>query len=552
MMTVDKIKELIGALNGVSLVDDFTVNDSGLLEGRIAVATGRDKEILEWDVEISPTYPFKAMGREPILFQNKDLLDYPHIMQGGYLCMHPAEYENAENQFVNDLEQLQEWVDKYYVRGEQDAFYEHLVVNHYPIRDSYYNYCFAETQEDFVEGDYGIVNYAALKTGQQNDFPVSNYVTQKFVSFMQVKKKELPCKISQFYHKLQSFVGVYCMLSNIPSVHNKFIIEDYDTLKGLLSQSQKNYLHYFVKTHKVKYTFFPLFCGYRIPGGRVHWQAMMIFMDELPIEPIQVGTGKNRFWITDFKKGEIQWAETLDISYINFFGRGAMPEELANKKVLVMGIGAIGSIVAETLTRCGAKDLTLYDIDNKEPGNVCRSAYPFYTGVTEKTLDLELLLTQISPHVDCASLKSEFDLAIKGYVAANEDITALAGLFDEFDVIFDCTTDNQLMRIMDATGTRAQVVNLSITNHAQDLICAFSPNVTETVLLVYGLLKSDVDADMYNPTGCWNPTFKASYNDLSSKVQFAMKHIIRMLSGVEPKSNFYITEDEINLNIHRL
>ena len=108
-------------------------------------------------------------------------------------------------------------------------------------------------------------------------------------------------------------------------------------------------------------------------------------------------------------------------------------------------------------------------------------------------------------------------MAIKGYAATSKDVTALAGLFDEFDVIFDCTTDNQLMRVMDAIETKAQVVNLSITNHAQDLICAFSPNVTETVLLVYGLLKRDVDADMYNPTGCWNPTFKASYNDISSK-----------------------------------
>lgn len=78
--------------------------------------------------------------------------------------------------------------------------------------------------------------------------------------------------------------------------------------------------------------------------------------------------------------------------------------------------------------------------------------------------------------------------------------------------------------------------------------------MTETVLLVYGLLKRDVDVDtdMYNPMGCWNPTFKASYNDISSKVQHALKHIIRMLSGVEPKSNFYITEDEMNLNMHRL
>ena len=105
---------------------------------------------------------------------------------------------------------------------------------------------------------------------------------------------------------------------------------------------------------------------------------------------------------------------------------------------------------------------------------------------------------------------------------------------------------------MDSIGTKAQLVNLSITNHAQDLICAFSPNVTETVLLVYGLFKHDVETDMYNPIGCWNPTFKASYNDIECKVQVAVKHIIKMLSKQEPLSDFYITEDDLNLKINKL
>ena len=551
MMTADKIKELIGTLSGVILVDDFTIDEAGLLKGRIAVATGQDNTDLEWNVEISPTYPFKVMGREPIYFQNKNLLDYPHIMQGGNLCMHPAEYENAESQFANDLKQLKEWIDKYYVKEEKDVHYEHLVVNHYPIHKKYYTFCFAEIQEDFAEGDYGIVHYATLPTGQKNDCQVSNYVVQRFVSYLKTKKV-LPCKISNFYQELRSCTGVYCLLNNIPSVYNKFIVEEYDSIRGLFSQSQKNYIHSFVVSHGDKYDFFPLFCGYKIPSGGVYWQAMLIFMEDLPIEPVRVGIGKNRVWLTDFKRGQIQWAETVDISYKYFFGRGAMPEELANKKMLIMGVGAIGSIIAETLTRCGAKNISLYDIDNKEPGNVCRSSYPFYTGITEKTMDIGSILRQISPHVECTSLKPIVDLVIKSYAVEHEDKSALAGLFDEFDVIFDCTTDNQLMRVMDSVGAKAQLVNLSITNHAQDLICAFSPNVTETVLLIYDLLKRDTETDMYNPTGCWNPTFKASYNDIECKVQIALKHIIKMLSRLEPLSNFYITEDDLNLRINKL
>lgn len=551
MMTADKIKKLIGTLSGVILVDDFTIDEAGLLKGRIAVATGQDNTDLEWNVEISPTYPFKVMGSEPIHFQNKNLLDYPHIMQGGNLCMHPAEYENAESQFVNDLKQLKEWIDKYYVKEEKDVHYEHLVVNHYPIHKKCYTFCFAEIQEDFAEGDYGIVHYATLPTGQKNDCQVSNYVVQRFVSYLKTKKV-LPCKISNFYQELRSCTGVYCLLNNIPSVYNKFIVEEYDSIRGLFSQSQKNYIHSFAVSHGDKYDFFPLFCGYKIPSGGVYWQAMLIFMEDLPIEPVRVGIGKNRVWLTDFKRGQIQWAETVDISYKYFFGRGAMPEELANKKMLIMGVGAIGSIIAETLTRCGAKNISLYDIDNKEPGNVCRSSYPFYTGITEKTLDIGSLLRQISPHVECTSLKPIVDLVIKLYAVEHEDKSALAGFFDEFDVIFDCTTDNQLMRVMDSVGTKAQLVNLSITNHAQDLICAFSPNVTEAVLLIYDLLKRDTETDMYNPTGCWNPTFKASYNDIECKVQIALKHIIKMLSRLEPLSNFYITEDDLNLRINKL
>ena len=305
MMTADKIKELIATVDGVSLVGEFSIDKAGSLIGRIAVAIGVGNDRLVWDVVISPTYPFKAMGWEPIHFFNKSLLDYPHIMQRGNLCMHPAEFEDAESQFVNDLEQLKEWVDRYYVIGEKDAYYEHLVVNHFLIRDAYYTYCFAETEGDIVDGDFGIVHYAALKNGQKNDSSVSNYIVQQFVSYKQVKKKEMPCKISLFYRKLRSFDGVYCLLNNVPSVHNKFIVEDYVAIKGLFSQSQKNYIHSFVEAHKGKYDFFPLFCGYRIPGGDVHWQAMMVFMDDLPIVPIRVGTGKNRLWFTDFKQGAI-------------------------------------------------------------------------------------------------------------------------------------------------------------------------------------------------------------------------------------------------------
>lgn len=552
MITTDKIKELIENVDRVNIVDSFTSNESGVLFGRIKVKTDESGGALVWNVVIAPSYPFKVLGGEPIQFFNEVLIDYPHIMEGGFLCMHPAEYDNAEDQFLHDLEQLKEWIDDYYIGGKKDEHYEHLVVNHNLIRNQYFTYCFAGTQEEFEEEDYGFVSYASIAQGWKNTKRMHNFVVQKFTSVKHVRKIDNPCRISQAYLNFESYLGVYCLLKTPPSVHNKFIVIDFDSLKGLFTQSQKNFIHVFEKQYQNKVKYFPLFCGYKLPEGGIHWQAMVLYMDNLPIEAFCVGSGRNRVWYTDFKSGVIPWVQTEDISYKYFFGRGAMPQELADKKILIMGVGAIGSTVAETLTRCGAKRITVYDIDNKETGNVCRSAYHFYSGITEKTYDIIDLLQRISPHVECSGLNPLQDVFVKSIAAEDKDMQPIAELFNEFDVIFDCTTDNQLMQVIDGSGTTAQVVNLSITNHAQDLVCAFSPNITETVRLIYALLNRDTESDLYNPIGCWSPTFKASYNDIASKVQFALKHIIRMLSSQEPMGNFYVAENEFYLNINRI
>lgn len=552
MMTSDKVTELIEGVSRIDIVDGFTVNENDVLSGKIKIKTCEDDAVLEWNVIIEPCYPFKVMGVEPIRFINKDLVNYLHIMEGGSLCMHPAEYDNAEDQFIHDLEQLKEWVDKYYIKGKKDEHYEHLVVNHNPIRGQYHTYCFAETLNEFEDEDFGLVSYALLAQGLKGDKVVHNHVVQQFLSCKHVKTTNNPCLISKVYLNFKSFYGVYCLLTDTPSVHNKFIVKDFDALKSLFTQNQKDFIHLFENKYQNEYPCFPLFCGYRVPGGGVHWQAMVLFMDDLPIEAFHLGSGRNRVWHTNFKSGIIPWAQTEDVSYKYFFGRGAMPRMLADKKILIMGVGAIGSTVAETLTRGGAKRITVYDFDDKEPGNVCRSAYPFYSGVSEKTYDMVGLLRQISPHVECDSLKSVVDMVVKSYAAENKDMQPVAELFNDFDVIFDCTTDNQLMKVLDTSGTTAQLVNLSITNHAQDLVCAFSPNITETVRFVYTMLHRDAETDLYNPTGCWNPTFKASYNDIASKVQFALKHIIRMLSNQEHMCSFYVTEDDTNLKINRI
>ncbi len=551
MIEKEQIERVIQQTEGAKVVKAFAPDAIGGLRGKIAVDAGEDKEV-EWDVYVALNYPFKVMGVEPISFTNLGLIEYPHIMEAGGLCMHPAIYEDAETQFFHDLEQLKEWVEKYYVRGEKDEHYEHLIVNNEAVDNVLYNVWFAETEEEIKVGDYGQVNYAMMGEGVYTENKTETLLVTSFESGQGFRGRTTNCKISKVYKDGGKYSGVYCMLREAPSVHGKFIIKGYKELERLMTQSQLDFLHTFEEHYKGDKGFFPLMVGYKIPDGGTHWQASMLMIDDMPTEGYKIGVGAQRQWHTRFVNAKIYWAHTEDVSYRYFFGRGAMPVELAEKKILVIGTGAIGSMVAVTLARCGAKYIALNDIDKKEPGNVCRSEYRFVAGCGNKACELMSILWHISPHVECGVESPVLDLGIKGLIGTEEGHKAVAEKLNEYDIIFDCTTDNQLMQVLDSVDYRGRLVNLSITNHAQDMVCAFSPSVTKAVNFIYRLLGRDAETDLYNPTGCWNPTFIASYNDVASKVQFAMKHVIRMLSGDEPIGNFYVTENDMDIKMVRV
>jgi hypothetical protein len=106
------------------------------------------------------------------------------------------------------------------------------------------------------------------------------------------------------------------------------------------------------------------------------------------------------------------------------------------------------------------------------------------------------------------------------------------------------------MFVLNSLNIKNDLINLSITNHAKDLVCAFYPNIYDFVISQFQeVLENDVE-DLYNPIGCWSPTFKASYNDIAVLVQYALKQINLIYQNNQLKSNFILkTSDDGNFNI---
>ena len=548
MIEEKAIKEVIDSHSFVELKGDIKENNS-YKTFLIDVQTEEGQPPLQWEVRIASFYPYKVDNSESIHFFNTSLIAYPHIMRSGFLCLHTPKVENPKEQFKIDILRLKEWVDKYYVRKEKDEHYEELVVAHNLIGDIYYNFLYTDTNKEFPKKDYGTVDLTMFVPGVHDGKRMDTFLANTFHS--KISGEEYVCQWGKGNKKQMRFEGIYCFLEQAPSLYDKFVLELYNDMSSLFSWSQMQFL-YKRSLNKEEAQRVPLFCGYKIPNGEMRWQVAMLKADDFPIKSEKVKCGGRPFINYSYTKTLIDWASSYNCSYDYFFGRGCLPSSLAEKKILIIGIGAIGSMVAKTLARSGSKYLGLYDVDLKEPGNVCRSEYDFLSGISDKSYELSSVLQSMSPFVQCEISPKALDSWIKLTMDNDETKNAIQEILNKYDIIFDCSTDDSMMYVLDKLNLRAKLINISISNHANELVCAMGNNITETVKFIFTqIIKSDT-LDMFYPTGCWSPTFKASYNDIAAKLQLALKHIIGMLTAIEPESNFYVSETQDGMLINRL
>ena len=548
MIEEKAIKEVIDSHSFIELKGDIKENNS-YKTFLIDVQTEEGQPPLQWEVRIASFYPLKVDNSESIHFFNISLIAYPHIMRSGFLCLHTPKVENPKEQFKIDILRLKEWVDKYYVRKEKDEHYEELVVAHNLIGDIYYNFLYTDTNKEFPKNDYGTVDLTKLVPGVHDGKLMVTFLANTFHS--KTSGEEYVCQWGKGNKKQMRFEGIYCFLEQAPSLYDKFVLELYNDMSSLFSWSQMQFL-YKRSLNKEEAQRVPLFCGYKIPNGEMRWQVAMLKADDFPIKSEKVKCGGRPIINHLYTKTLIDWASSYNCSYDYFFGRGCLPSSLAEKKILIIGIGAIGSMVAKTLVRSGSKYLGLYDVDLKEPGNVCRSEYDFLSGISDKPYELSSILQSISPFVQCEISPKALDSWIKLTMGNDETKNAIQEILNRYDIIFDCSTDDGMMYVLDKLNLRSKLINISISNHANELVCAMGNNITETVKFIFTqIIKSDT-LDMFYPTGCWSPTFKASYNDIAAKLQLALKHIIGMLTAIEPESSFYVSETQDGMSINRL
>ncbi|MGN6638023.1 MAG: ThiF family adenylyltransferase [Mucilaginibacter sp.] len=532
---VDLITSSIRQFPGVELTTPF-VAEGNILSGEIVLPVGESR--LNFAVEIRSHYPFQYHDSETIRFINRALIPYDHVNADGSICVHTTHSPDLVTKIALDLSALEQWVKKYYLAKEKDNHYEHIMV---VPSGSGTNQAlwFTDVDYQFSDQDFGEFQYSLLANGYIKDRPINTFIIQEF----KTKNGLIPCSWNSLYKTLHKSVGVYLFIEAPPTENRRFAVRNWEDLHPFVSRAFLKYLYDFgrnLTNSKIKNLEFKLIIGYRIPDG-IHWQAINVKKEEFPLFVEKTGP---KTYDGKFDDQAIDWMTTKNCSERYFFGRGAFCPKLAKGRILIIGIGAIGSMVASTLIRGGCQVLFLNDHDVKEPENICRSEYQFSTGMVSKVYELKNRLMEISPLAEVTGNEELTDI-IKSFRVHEKWKGVLEDAFNRFDYIFDCTTDNDLAYIFSELTLDVEVVNISITNHAKQLVCVFKPDLYKWLMSIFNTLDNDMN-DLFNPTGCWSPTFKAGYNDIAVLVQYALKQVNHLLANDRPLRNFYleVTEED--------
>ncbi|MGV4438761.1 ThiF family adenylyltransferase [Ornithobacterium rhinotracheale] len=551
---IEDINRVITKIHFVKIIDEFS-KDGDIIRGKVLLQhiEGLNNN-LEFEVVIYPQYPFKHNESETIKFVNKDLVHYNHVMKNGEICIHTLHSSKLKQKLIADFESLRAWVEKYYINKENDSHYEHIVIEEQPFEGVYYSYQFTDVEYFFTKGEFGVINLIPFSTGIYKGKGILNSLVKSFLPY--TKGISIDSKWNNFYMNLEAkHYGLFLFLGDVPALYNRFAFSNWLEFKNCIPKEFLDLLNkHRLKSKKNKSTLLPIFFGYNIPNGKIHWISAIVKLNDMPIKAVPVKNDKGikikGKWEGQLLNKKITWAITRNSSYEYLFGRGTFCDKITNAKILIIGVGAIGSIVAKTLVKCGAKNINLVDYDLKEPENICRSEYEFINGFCDKTDELVKILNETSPFVKVKYANEEYFSYIKALYKLRKVKSNYENFLNNYDIVFNCSADSDLMYVLDDLELNTDLINLSITNHAKDLVCAFYPNIYRFVQTQFiSILDNDVD-DLYNPTGCWSPTFKASYNDINLLVQYALKQINFIYQENKPKNNFTLsTTFENNLEI---
>lgn len=501
-------------------IDEQTIEAFHL--GKIEIPTL--KGLITLDVRISEDFP---LGKIEFLCTSHVGLN--HESPNGQLCLHASPSKNLIDRIELELEKLHIWYDKYFIRNEEDEHFEYYQFNKYK------NIQMLFEEDEFKESlkkSFGKFSY-----GKLNEYSLGEKTYRCFIAADNGGRIN---RWSEHYQKMsKDYTGIWLSLSKPPVIQGRQTIQNWSDLLRLISADQAKFLYDEYKSIKGNSFYkngFLIMLGYYIKGDNgkeIHWDMVFVRFDDFPYTSKKIAAGV--YEPLDLGM-TIAWCKTTNTSYRRLFGRGKLSDNLTNGKILIIGIGAIGSSLVMSLVRGGCKDIHITDFDDIDPGNICRGHFSFTESFKPKIFELYNSAITTSPFI-----KINHSPGIRAILKTNKNYDLLKKALMQFDYIFDCSTDKYLSMMLDDMNLRGQIINLSISNKAEKFVVITGKgNIHTTKSNFYDSISSGKPEPFFVATGCWQPTFQASYSDVNIGLTYALNEINQKLESKDEIRSFYI------------
>jgi molybdopterin/thiamine biosynthesis adenylyltransferase len=285
-----------------------------------------------------------------------------------------------------------------------------------------------------------------------------------------------------------------------------------------------------------------LLIGFPIPeviGGvpfRMHWQALSLprlstIQDaKRGFRPTNEGAMRRDLEIVLSRDKALKWLESDNWDRRPWGSRGRL-HVASDLHTVIIGLGAIGSAVAEMLVRGGVENIVLVDGDEIEPGNLVRHTLTLSEEGKNKASALADRLNRASPYARVDAIACDL----------NSQDARCRKAIEQADLVIDCTANYEVLAELHAFSWRetTTLVSLAIGINAEKIyiyaVPGWSFSANQFKQLLDTLIQQDYNAhpDFELPqedAGCWHPLFPARCNDIWFVSSLAVSELENLLA----------------------
>lgn len=401
-----------------------------------------------------------------------------------------------------------------------------------------------------------------LYLGKDKVWEESEALKQLEILEQELKKDEsyLPAEQLKSRYTIAELRGDNKKLTKIPSLQKPILLEEIKSLREYVIKNHKYNLCIFDDTsitddeiNEQEIGLHHFAFGIRHDDGIV-WHILFTNHSSGSYEEVNIDLSLRTITLQRVISCPLICCSVHIIDEDMYFGRGSFSDNIKSKKIALVGLGAIGSMVATSLAHSGVSQIGLWDFDVVEPGNICRSAYSIKDVGESKVNAIASMINSINPFVETNHIQKH---GCWHHLSANY-LEFIGGSFydninynsqekaekeiEGYDLIIDCTGSNEMLHFLSYALPNADIISMCITNHANDLLCISNKdgNPFEIRKAYLSRIEQDTKNFYIEGSGCYSPTFLANNCDIASLVNLALRDLnINMNNGHLMHSTIY-------------